>query len=379
MTNVDGELHELSLLEQRQIPASYECGACRRRVAAKVNRCPSCGTLGEMAPSSKPPELHARRLRPQGMGRSPSASIVKLPSARASSLVSLGARVLSSSFDELAEPKTPRGRLLAKIPFEQRERYATGIEPIDLAMGGRKRPGVVHGSISGFGGPPGTWKSSFLMLTLAAIADRHRVRVGMLTAGEMSPALCAEYADRLELWTRYPKARELFLFEPVTSISDSVEIVDELELDVYGLDSAHGLIDDPYDVRGLVACAAAHERRCEHSPELPTRTGILVAHGTKDGDMAGPLRMKHKLDTLIVFEFFDEVTGEALEPKYAQDAVRLLREKNRFAPSGLAGAFRLDEELGPTPLPLAEKARARGRAKPALELVRTLKEGARKC
>ncbi len=205
---------------------------------------------------------------------------------------------------------------------------STGLPEFDRVLGG----GLVPGSVTLLGGEPGIGKSTLLLQTLAAIAQRDRP-VLLVTAEESAEQVRLR-AERLgttppSLWL----ANE-------TELARVLAAASEVLPDVLVVDSIQTIHDatlgsSPGSVAQVQACA---QGLVEWAKERDVAV-VLVGHVTKDGSLAGPRALEHLVDTVLSFE------GER------HHALRLLRAlKHRFGPTGELGLFEMGE-LGLTGVP----------------------------
>ncbi|MHB8140731.1 MAG: DNA repair protein RadA [Vulcanimicrobiaceae bacterium] len=206
-----------------------------------------------------------------------------------------------------ARRSTPAPVALREIARERVPRIATGGREFDAVLGG----GIVPGSVTLVGGPPGAGKST-LVLQVAATLAREGSSV-IYVCGEESPAQVKLRAQRLGL------GDEVLIFAETNLRA----ILDELERR-----TVTALIVDSIQTVWLpesesFAGSATQVRDCTQAlVEYAKRTGcatFLVGHVTKDGAIAGPRLLEHLVDTVLYFE--GESSGE----------YRILRAyKNRF-------------------------------------------------
>ena len=204
--------------------------------------------------------------------------------------------------------------------MEDAKRTATGISELDRVLGG----GLVAGSAVLIGGDPGIGKSTLLLQTVVAIAQKG-IACSYIS-GEESVAQVSLRAKRLGLVS--PNVA----LAAATSVRDiiatlegpntpQVLIIDSIQtMYLDNLDAAPGTVSQ---VR-----AASHELI-----KLAKKRGLtlfLVGHVTKDGQIAGPRVLEHMVDTVLYFE------GER------GHEFRILRAvKNRFGGTDEIGVFEM--------------------------------------
>lgn len=201
----------------------------------------------------------------------------------------------------------------------EQARIGSGIGEFDRILGG----GLVAGSVSLIGGPPGVGKSTLLMQVALGLAHSgHRV---LYASGEESVQQVRDRAKRLgELSDRLFLQAETDLdriLEGTDQIAPSVVIVDSVQT-VYS-PALGGTPGNISQVRAVAARLTLHAKSTG-------RCALLVGHVTKDGQLAGPRTLEHVVDTVIYFE------GDATPP------YRVLRaQKNRFGATGELGLFEM--------------------------------------
>lgn len=219
-----------------------------------------------------------------------------------------------------AGPDVGRGRnarSLEEIEAAEAERIGTGIGELDRALGG----GFMPGSTILIGGEPGIGKSTLLLQAAknlpsvlyvsgeeAAAQIRHRAdRLGVV--GNEIKILCASDLDHI--------LTEVRRLKPAVLMVDSIQTVVAAE--------AGTVPGTPNQIK-----FAAHEIG-EWTRDNGAVT-ILVAHVTKEGQIAGPKVIEHMVDAVLLFE-------------HSGGELRFLRaSKNRFGAVEEVGLFTMEEE-----------------------------------
>jgi DNA repair protein RadA/Sms len=261
--------------------------------------------------------------------------------ARAGSFVALVEERSVASRSERPKLAAGTGPVpIGDIAVESGERIQTGISELDRVLGG----GVVPGSLVLIGGDPGIGKSTLLLQSSRALAER-RGPV-LYVSGEESAAQVKLRADRLGIAPRglyFLAETDLGIIEAhAAELKPRVLVVDSIQtVFVPGLESAPGSVSQVRE------CAA----RLMLFSKGRGMAAFLVGHVTKDGAIAGPRVLEHIVDTVLYFE------GEQ------HHAYRVLRAvKNRFGSTNEIGVFEMGEQglrevLNPSGFFLAERPR----------------------
>ena len=191
------------------------------------------------------------------------------------------------------------------------ERRRVGMPEFDAVLGG----GIVPGSLTLVGGPPGAGKSTLMLQIAARLAEQGDV---VYACGEESAAQVKLRADRT-LMLRHDTTGRLLIY-PETNL--------RAVLDRLAQKTPFALVVDSIQTVWLpeseaYAGSVTQIRDCTQAlMEYAKRTGcatFIVGHVTKDGAIAGPRLLEHLVDTVLYFE--GETNGE----------YRVLRAyKNRF-------------------------------------------------
>ncbi len=211
---------------------------------------------------------------------------------------------------------------IKNIKSGEKERYDTGINELNRVLGG----GLVKGSLTLISGDPGIGKSTLLLQTANNIAKKHG-RV-LYVSGEESEEQIKIRGDRLGV-----TCDDLYIVSETNL--DTIEVyIDELEPKFVIIDSIQtiykeGVTSAPGSVSQVKECSN-QMMRIGKKKNIPL---FIVAHVTKQGELAGPRVLEHMVDTVLYFE------GERTEE------FRILRTmKNRFGTTSEIGVFEMRQE-----------------------------------
>lgn len=211
---------------------------------------------------------------------------------------------------------------VTEIKSGEYERYNTGISELNRVLGG----GLVRGSLTLISGDPGIGKSTLLLQTANNIAKEFG-KV-LYVSGEESEEQIKMRADRLGAGEK-----ELYILSE-TNIDAIEKHIDTLEPIFVVIDSIQTLFkvnitSAPGSVSQVRECAN-ELMRIGKTRNIPL---FIVAHVTKQGELAGPRVLEHMVDTVLSFE------GERTED------FRILRTiKNRFGTTSEIGVFEMRQE-----------------------------------
>lgn len=203
-----------------------------------------------------------------------------------------------------------------------KERFDTGINELNRVLGG----GLVKGSLTLISGDPGIGKSTLLL----QCANNISLKYGsvLYVSGEESEEQIKIRGDRLGV-----KAKKLYIVSE-TSLEVIEEHIRDLKPAFVIIDSIQTIYSDrvssaPGSVSQVRECANGLMR-------VGKILGIplfIVAHVTKQGELAGPRVLEHMVDSVLYFE------GERTEE------IRILRTmKNRFGTTSEIGVFEMASE-----------------------------------
>lgn len=210
---------------------------------------------------------------------------------------------------------------IAAAASEKNIRIKTGLDDVDLVLGG----GIVPGSVNLVAGQPGIGKSTLLLQVANNISAKQKV---LYVSGEESARQVAMRAERLSAKS---KSLDLAVSNSANDIATSISqsnydlvVVDSVQsISINEIKSAPGTVSQITNSTHLLTLAAKS-----------TNTAIiLVGHVTKEGSIAGPKILEHVVDVVLQLEG-DRYGG-----------FKILRSiKNRFGSTNEAGIFEMGEE-----------------------------------
>ncbi len=269
-----------------KIKTTFHCQECGFESLKWMGRCSSCGKWNTMVEEIK-----------------------ESPEKSTKSLVNISEKLSSL-------------RKLNEIKSGEKERYDTEISELNRVLGG----GLVRGSLTLISGAPGIGKSTLLLQTANNMCKKYG-KV-LYISGEESEEQIKIRGDRLGV-----TANDLYIvsetnldvieayineLNPVFVIIDSIQTVYK-----EGISSAPGSVSQVKECSNVMM-------RIAKGKNIPL---FIVAHVTKQGDLAGPRVLEHMVDTVLSFE------GERTED------FRILRTmKNRFGTTSEIGVFEMREE-----------------------------------
>lgn len=208
---------------------------------------------------------------------------------------------------------------IVNIKSSEKERYNTGINELNRVLGG----GLVKGSLTLISGDPGIGKSTLLLQTASNIAEKYG-KV-LYVSGEESEEQIKMRGDRLK------------------AVSENLYIVSEtnietIEVHINNINPNFVIIDSIQTLYKSSITSApgsvSQVRECSNDLMRMGKTQnipfFIVAHVTKQGELAGPRVLEHMVDTVLYFE------GERTQE------YRILRTiKNRFGTTSEIGVFEM--------------------------------------
>lgn len=211
---------------------------------------------------------------------------------------------------------------ISDIKSGEKQRYDTEIIELNRVLGG----GLVKGSLTLISGAPGIGKSTLLLQTANNMCRKYG-KV-LYVSGEESEEQIKIRGDRLGV-----TAEDLYIVSE-TNLDVIEAYIDELNPVFIIVDSIQTVFREsvssaPGSVSQVKECSNTMMRIAK-GKNIPL---FIVAHVTKQGDLAGPRVLEHMVDTVLSFE------GERTED------FRILRTmKNRFGTTSEIGVFEMSAE-----------------------------------
>lgn len=207
---------------------------------------------------------------------------------------------------------------LTDVIIEDEDRYETGMQELDVVLGG----GIVKGSLVLVGGDPGIGKSTLLIQVASAVAKGNKV---LYVSGEESLKQTKLRADRLGI-----KDKNILLVSE-NNLDYIVKYVDEYKPDILIVDSIQTVYNPSVQsAPGSVSQVREATATLMRISKVQSVATFIVGHVTKSGAIAGPKILEHMVDTVLYFE------GDK------NHTFRILRSvKNRFGSTNEIGIFEM--------------------------------------
>ena len=213
-------------------------------------------------------------------------------------------------------------RKITEIKSGEKQRLSTGLNELDRVLGG----GLVRGSLTLISGDPGIGKSTLLLQSASNIATKYG-KV-LYVSGEESEEQIKIRGDRLGV-----KSDSLYIVSE-TNLDKAEAFINEIKPQFVIIDSIQTMYRDSItSAPGSVSQVRECSNQIMRIGKNNDISFFIVAHVTKQGELAGPRVLEHMVDTVLSFE------GERTEE------FRILRTmKNRFGTTSEIGVFEMGEE-----------------------------------
>ena len=234
-------------------------------------------------------------------------------------------RIVTEEFG--IDPRPNETILLSEVPKKHVDRLS--MEFFDAILSGPlpKDVGVARRSSTILAGAPGVGKTSILLQSLDGVLEKNPDREVIYIGSEQLPDEFRDQAVRVGV-------KNLDRFRYLCAVGDpqKIEPLDSMIADhsplVIVVDSLTSIVSNDGEA-GVQMCRLLRERSRTHN--IPT---FIVAHVTRKGDVAGPLRMQNEVDA-IVFMTRTDLTVTALT-KGEKTIEIMCPEQNRY---GVTGRF----------------------------------------
>jgi len=201
-------------------------------------------------------------------------------------------------------------------------RLSTGVEDLDIVLGG----GIVPGSVTLLAGQPGIGKSTLLLQVTANISAHASV---LYVSGEESASQVAIRASRLGA-----DKHDNLSFASSTSANDIAATIAQDGYSLVVVDSIQTMsLDEMTSAPGTVSQITNSSNVLIRAAKAAGSAVILVGHVTKEGSIAGPKVLEHLVDVVLQFE------GD----RYGGFKV-VRAAKNRFGSTSEAAIFEMYEQ-----------------------------------
>jgi len=171
------------------------------------------------------------------------------------------------------------------------DRVSTGIDDLDMVLGG----GLMPGAVVLVAGQPGIGKSTLLMQVSAAVADKNEV---LYVSGEESASQVKLRAERLgakndEKLDLVSSTNADDVAATIASGKYKLAIIDSMQtMAMAEIASAPGTVSQITNSANIIIRAA----------KASNTAVLLVGHVTKEGSIAGPKVLEHMVDVVLQFE-----------------------------------------------------------------------------
>ena len=208
--------------------------------------------------------------------------------------------VKTTLIKEIGKKGVNRARTIASVKNDSSHRIKTDIGEVDRLFGG----GFVDNSISIISAPPGTGKSTLILMVANALANKgYKVLYG---TGEESESQVKGRADRL---LNPMNTDNLYLYA-TNSLEDIICSAEELDVDFLIVDSIQAVTLSHIEARQgsnkqTLECAEILTKFAKDKDR--SRCVLLIGQMTKDEEIKGSNELQHLVDTLVIMKGEDEL------------------------------------------------------------------------
>lgn len=218
-------------------------------------------------------------------------------------------------------PLKNSAKSIENIKSGEYDRLDTGIEELNRVLGG----GIVKGSLTLISGAPGIGKSTLLLQTANNIATKYGKI--LYVSGEESEEQIKMRGNRLKA-----VCSDIYILSE-TNIDLIKKHIEDINPKFVIVDSIQTLFKESLS---SAPGSVSQVRECSNDLMIMSKTKniplFIVAHVTKQGQLAGPRVLEHMVDAVLTFE------GQRTEE------YRILRTvKNRFGTTSEIGVFEMNE------------------------------------
>jgi len=222
-----------------------------------------------------------------------------------------------------AQAKNAKPSKLKDVGASGYQRIDTGVGELNRILGG----GLVPGSLTLISGEPGIGKSTLIIQAAANLAES--LGTVLYVSGEESEEQIKMRADRV-----CSNLSENLYILAETNMENIVTICENLNPKFLIIDSIQTMYTQTLDsVPGSVSQVRDIGNQLMKLGKTKNLPIFIVAHVTKNGELAGPKIVEHLVDCVLNFN------GER------DHDLRILRAyKNRFGTTSEIGAFQMEED-----------------------------------
>lgn len=241
--------------------------------------------------------------------------------------------------------KSTKATLATLGTIKPKKRISTGIDGVDLVLGGEEATGrgIVKGSSIFISGEPGLGKSTLLLTVANNVAATHKKGV-VYASGEQSVDDIAMVSQRIG--ATHPNVRVIGNEGDIYKITEECEVNKPELLVVDSLQTAH-CPDSKAEEGSSEQCKAVTNYLTAWC-KRENVAAIIVCHVDKEGNLAGPKSAEHLVD--VVLEFDPAVDAEKTPIVFGTDddkkklAKLTSMSKNRFGATGVEAYLLVTKE-----------------------------------